>query len=296
MSQQQVTRTGLAMMLAAFAFAAAHAGSVKAAVDVTPPVLTVFDAGTTFTVSKATPLFNVQIKATDNLSGLRSIIFWTTGPSGQRIPMVVTVEYPQKSLNRRVGYSSLYAARLLQPGVWTIDEARIEDLAGNHRDYDQAALTARGNTTFMVVNPGTFDAVAPSPTSGQALTPAVSLSAVATGTTNQAPFAGIKVVVADTGSTAMAGIAGAEAAFCIAGNNPCIEMLAANVGGTQATGTLFPGAQVATFLGLVPGNYDLCDLGVWDQAGNPLHLSSVACGGATDFSLYFPTTRITLTP
>jgi hypothetical protein len=35
---------------------------------------------------------------------------------------------------------------------------------------------------------------------------------------------------------------------------------------------------------------------VWDQAGNTQTLSSVACGGTTDFSLYFPTTTITLTP
>jgi len=146
------------------------------------------------------------------------------------------------------------------------------------------------------VNSGAYDAVAPTLTSGQVLTPSVSLSALAMGTTHEAPFAGIKLIAADTGSTALAGVAGAEAAFCIAGNNPCIEMLAANVGGTQATGTLFPGAQVSTVLGVVPGTYDLCDLGVWDQAGNTLHLSSVACGGTTDFSLYFPTTRITLTP
>ena len=227
---------------------------------------------------------------------MRSILFWTTGPSDQHIPVLVTVEYPAKSFSRRVGYTSFYAARLLQPGVWTIDDARVEDLAGNHRDYNQAQLATLGNTTFTVVNGGSFDAVAPTLTSGQVLTTAISLSAVANGTTSQAPVAGIRLAVADTGSTALAGIAGAEAAFCIAGNNPCIEMLATNVGGSQATGTLSPGTQVATFLGHVPGVYELCDLGVWDQAGNTMVLSSVACGGETDFSLYFPTTTITLTP
>jgi len=177
MLKQRFAHTWFATMLAVFASAAAHAANAAAPqADVAPPVLTVFDAGTTFTVSKATPLFNVLIKATDNLSGVRSIIFWTSGPSGQRIPMVVTVEYPQKSFNRRVGYTSLYAARLLQPGVWTIDEARVEDLAGNHAEYDQAALAVLGNTTFTVVNSGAYDAVAPTLTSGQVLTPSVSLS------------------------------------------------------------------------------------------------------------------------
>jgi len=131
--------------------------------------------------------------------------------------------------------------------------------------------------------------------SGQVLTPAIALSDFANGTT-KAPFAGVKLTLTDTGSTALAGIAGAEVAFCIAGNNPCIEMLATNVGGSQANGTLSPGTQVATILGNVPGVYELCDLGVWDQAGNTQVLSSVACGGTTDFSDYFPTTTITLTP
>jgi hypothetical protein len=292
MSEQRLA--GLAMMLAICTSTAANAD--EAVIDVTPPILTTFDAGATFNLSRATPLFSVLIKGTDNLSGIRSILFWTSGPSAQRIPVFVTMEYPTKSLNRRVGYARLYAARLLQPGVWTIDEATVEDLAGNDRDYGAAALAMLGNTTFTVVNGGTFDAVPPTLTSGEVLTPAISLSTPAQGTDHQAPFAGIRLVVADTGSTALAGIAGAHAAFCIAGNNPCIEMLISNVGGSQATGTLFPGAQVAANLGHLPGVYELCDLGVWDQAGNMLRLASVDCDGTTDFSLYFPTTTITLTP
>ncbi|MFO1337292.1 MAG: hypothetical protein U1F53_03510 [Burkholderiaceae bacterium] len=279
------------------AAAPAQAGGVAAAaLDVTPPVLTAFDAGATLNLAKPTPPFSVLVKASDDLSGVRSVLFWASGPSGQRIPALVELAYPVKSHDGRIGFGALFAGRLLQPGVWTIAEARVEDVAGNHAEYDHAALAALGNATFTVVNKGSHDAAAPSVDSGQVLTPVVSLSSAAKGTAALAPFVGIKVVASDTGSTALAGLAGAEAAFCIAGDNPCIELRATPLGGAQPSATLTLGAQVATSLGHVPGEYELCELGVWDQAGNASVLSSVACGGSTDFSLYFPTTRITLTP
>lgn len=111
--------------------------------------------------------------------------------------------------------------------------------------------SALGNTTFTVVNPGAYDAVAPTFASGQVLTPTVSLSAIARGTANQAPFIGVRVVAADAGSTAVAGVA---------------------------------------------GEYELCELILWGQAGNVQVLASAACGGSTDFSTLFATTKITLTP
>lgn len=287
----------MAALLTLVAAVAAHAGSEAPVVlDVTPPVLTAFDAGTSLNTAKATPPFSVLVKASDDLSGVRSILFWATGPSGQRIPALVELAYPVKSHDGRIGFGALFAGRLLQPGVWTIAEARVEDLAGNHASYDQAALAALGNTTFTVVNKGSHDAVPPTVGSGQVLTPVVSLSAVAKGTASLAPYVGIKVLAVDNGSTALAGLAGAEAAFCIAGDNPCLELRATPMGGAQASGTLTLGAQVSPQLGHVPGEYELCELGVWDQAGNAAVLSSVACGGSTDFSLYFPTTKITLTP
>ncbi len=276
--------------------AALAGGQAPTALDVTPPVLTAFDAGTVLNVTKASPPFSVQVKASDDLSGVRTILFWTSGPSGQRIPALVELAYPVKSHDGRVGYGTLFAGRLLQPGVWTIDEARVEDVAGNHAEYDHAALAALGNTSFTVVNKGSHDTAAPSVGSGQVLTPVVSLSSAAKGTAGLAPFVGIKVLASDTGDTALAGLAGAEAAFCINGDNPCIELRATPLGGAQASATLYLGTQVATALGHVPGEYELCELGVWDQAGNTIVLDSVACGGSTDFSLLFPTTKITLTP
>lgn len=276
--------------------AAPPAGPQAAPADVTPPVLTAFDAGTTLDVRKASPLFSVLIKGTDDLSGIRSVLFSATGPTGQRIFGQVVADYPATSFNRRGAFWFNYAGRLLQPGVWTIDEARVEDVAGNPGKYNQAALAALGNTSFTVVNPGAYDAVAPTLTSGQVLTPVVYLSASAKGTSNQAPFVGVKLTATDAGTAAVAGLAGAAAAFCIGGNNPCLELWASPNGGSQATGTLFPGAQVSATLGHVPGEYDLCEIVVWDQAGNGRVLASTACGGTTDFGTMFPTSKITVKP
>ncbi|MFO1341149.1 MAG: hypothetical protein U1F53_23490 [Burkholderiaceae bacterium] len=286
-----------ATLLALVAATAAHAGGAAPTVlDVTPPVLTSFNADTTLNLAKPTPPFSVQVKASDDLSGVRTLLFWASGPSGQRIPALVELAYPAKSHDGRVGFGTLFAGRLLQPGVWTITEARVEDAAGNHAEYDHAALAALGNASFTVLNKGNHDATGPGVTSGQVLTPVISLSSPAKGTAGLAPFVGIKVLASDTGNTALAGLAGAEAAFCINGDNPCIELRATPPGGAQASATLTLGAQVAAALGHVPGEYELCELGVWDQAGNATVLDSVACGGSTDFSLLFPTTKITLTP
>jgi hypothetical protein len=180
--------------------------------------------------------------------------------------------------------------------VWTIDEARVEDVVGNPGKYNQAQLAALGNTTFTVVNTGAYDAVAPTLTSGQIMTPTVSLSASAKGTANQAPFIGVKLTAADTGSTALAGMAGAAVALCTAGNNPCLELWATPTGGSQATGTFFAGAQVSAALGHVPGEYQLYEVVLWDQAGNMRELVSKDYAGTTDFSTLFPTTKITLKP
>jgi hypothetical protein len=70
MLKQRCAHTGLAMMLAVFASPAVHAeNAVAPQADVAPPVLTVFDAGSTFTLNKATPRSRRR-----TISGVRSII------------------------------------------------------------------------------------------------------------------------------------------------------------------------------------------------------------------------------
>lgn len=270
--------------------------AAAAAADVTPPVLIQFEAPATLNVAKATPPFSVLIKATDDLSGVRRVLFIATGPSGQRSVGRVLADWPSTSFSRRVGLFTMFAGRLLEPGVWTFSEAQVDDLAGNSRNYNAAQLAALGNTTFTVVNTGSFDKVAPTLTGGQILTPSVPLSGIAKGTASQAPFVGVKLSATDAGSTAVAGLAGAIAVFCSAGDRPCVELWASPGGGAPASATLFVAAQVGSQLGHVPGDYQLYGVVLWDQAGNMRELYDIAYGGTTDFGTLFPSTKLTLKP
>jgi hypothetical protein len=190
-------------------------------------------------------------------------------------------------VSRRVPLNTLFAGRLLEPGAWTIVHARLEDLAGNPRKVDAAALAALGNTAFTVVNPGTFDNVAPTLVSGQLLTASVSLTGTAKGTT-QAPFVGLKLSVADTGATGVAGIATVHAAFCLADESRCLDVIQSTpLGGSAVSATVTIGRQVAGALGDAPGEYLLYEVVLIDHAGNARELLSTAFGGATDFSVLF---------
>lgn len=271
--------------------------SAAAAIDLTLPVLTALSAGSTLDVGKATPPFSVLVKAQDDLSGVLGVAYFATGPSGQRIFGVLSGDYPALGLSRRGGFAQMYVGRLLEPGAWVVTEAAVTDGAGNIATYDSAALAALGNTKFKVINPGTYDAVAPTLTSGQILTPTVSLSAFAKGTPNLAPYVGIKLTASDTGSTAVAGLAGAGATFCVADASRCIDLAVTTPnGGNQPSGTLVLGSQVASVLGQSPGDYVLSAVLLWDQAGNVRELVSTAFGGTTNFGKYFASTRITLKP
>ena len=117
----------MAALLTLVAAAAAHAGGEAPVVlDVTPPVLTAFDAGTSLNTAKATPPFSVLVKASDDLSGVRSILFWATGPSGQRIPALVELAYPVKSHEGRAGFGALFGVLL---GAIIVLYSRLTTLA-----------------------------------------------------------------------------------------------------------------------------------------------------------------------
>ena len=267
------------------------------AADTTPPILTQFSAGNTWNMKAGAVPLSVTVKGTDELSGLSHILIQAIGPSGQGLAAYASFDYPVKSLSRRVSMSTpFFAGRLLEPGAWTIVKARLVDQAGNPRKVEGAALAALGNTAFTVVNTGAFDNVAPTLTSAQLLTSAVSLSGTAQGTT-QAPFVGLKLGVADSGATGTAGIASVHAAFCLADESRCLDMLqSAPLGGNAASATITIGQQVSPALGHVPGEYLLYELNLIDHAGNIRNLLSSEFGGTTDFGALMGNTRITLTP
>lgn len=268
-----------------------------AAADTTPPALTLFDAGATWSMNRGAVPLSVLVKGTDDLSGLSHILIQAVGPSGQDMAIYASFDYPVKSLSRRVSMSTpFFAGRLLEPGPWTIVKARLVDWAGNPRKVEGSALTALGNTAFTVVNTGAFDNVAPTLTSAQLLTSSVSLSGTAKGTT-QAPFVGIKLGVADSGASAVAGIASVHASFCLADESRCLDLLQSTaLGGNAASATITIGRQVSSVLGHVPGEYRLYEIHLVDHAGNLRSLLSTEFGGTTDFGALMGNTRITLTP
>lgn len=53
------------------------------AADVTPPVITAFNASTELNVTKAGAPFKVTVKATDDLSGVRHCYFYAYGSHDQ---------------------------------------------------------------------------------------------------------------------------------------------------------------------------------------------------------------------
>lgn len=272
------------------------AADASAVADITPPTLTQFDAGTTWSMNRGAAPLSVLVKGTDDLSGLSDILIESVGPSGQSLYSYGAFDYPALSVSRRVPMDSFFAGRLLEPGVWTIVRARLVDLAGHPRKVEGAALAALGNTSFTVVNPGSFDNVAPTLVSAQLLTSAVSLSGTAKGTT-MAPFVGLKLGAADTGATAVAGVATVHAAFCLADESRCIDILQTTpLGGAPTSATVTIGRQVSAAFGDAPGTYLLYEVILIDHAGNARSLLSTAFGGTTDFGALMGKTTITVTP
>lgn len=270
--------------------------SAAAAADTTPPSLTVFDAGTTWSMNRGAAPLSVLVKGTDDLSGLSHVLIESVGPSGQSLFALGEFDYPALSVSRRVPLNTLFAGRMLEPGAWTIVRVRLVDLAGHPRKVEGAALAALGNTAFTVVNSGTMDNVAPTLVSAQLLTSAVSLSGAAKGTT-QAPFLGVKLGVADSGATAVAGIATAHAAFCLADESRCIDLVQSTpLGGASTSASITLGRQVAAMLGQAPGDYVLYEVVLVDHAGNARQLLSTAFGGTTDFGALMGNTTIKLSP
>jgi hypothetical protein len=266
-----------------------------AGADVTPPVLTQFNASATLDLSKAAAPFRINIKATDDLSGLQYLSALATGPSGQTITAFAFSSYPAINFAGFAGFSTI--DRLLEPGAWKFTYAYGYDVAGNYFGLDETALAALGNTTFTVVNISGYDPVTPALAGGQIFTPSVSLSGHAAGTTDQDPYVGCKLKLTDAGSTALSGLSQGYAYFCqLADTSKCIYLSGYTYATGLASASFSVGTQVSASRGDVPGNYELYYVHVDDHAGNGKSYTSSKFGGETDFSAIFPTTVIKLKP
>jgi hypothetical protein len=255
--------------------------------DVTGPVLTAFNAPTKLNVSNPAAPFKVATKATDNLSGVTSMIFYAVGPSGQTFYAQANANFPLTAVALSGGVTSLN--RMAEPGVWHFNYGYGYDGAGNYAYFSQAALEALGNTSFTVVNNGGYDTVGPALTGGKILTPSVSLSSFLPGTTDKPRSVGVKVTVTDTGNTALAGPKQVSMYFCkLAQPDVCFYPYGYFYATGQSTATFNAGTQVSASSGNVTGTYELRTVYVADHAGSYTYLYGTAFGGTTDFSALFP--------
>ena len=260
--------------------------------DIVAPVLTAIEAPTSVDALSPASSF-IAIKATDDLSGVRWGYAYATGPSGQSVVAFLGNSLPSKKYSG--GMSMRELTPFSEPGVYAVTDVYLWDLADNMAHFDAAALAALGGTTdFVVKNKRGHDTKAPTLRTGKVLTPQLSLSATTPGTT-KGPYAAMQVNSVDTGDTAVANVAWASAEFCIMDYSACFWLNADDMrGGTSSS--LRMSGEVSVGSGQLPGEYHLRTLQIDDHGRNKLFLMANEFGGGTDFSAYFPSTTITLTP
>lgn len=271
--------------------AASCAGSFGANLDITPPVLLSFKPEAVADATLPSGGFSIDLKASDDLSGIQWIHATAVGPDGTQMAFSGWEYSAGKTLSRSLHLDGLWTYQ--RPGTYTFVSARLLDAASNAVDYDQAALAALGATSFTVKNKGGFDATPPRLVSGKVLTPTLSASAVHPGT-EQAAKAGVEIVAVDAGNTAISGVGYVSLDFCVISGEACFSLFSRGLEFKPVPDPvkLRLGASVS----VPPGDYRLRTVGINDQANNSLVLTSTEFGGTTDFSAYFPSVVITVTP
>jgi hypothetical protein len=135
----------------------------------------------------------------------------------------------------RIEFSKVFH-RWSEPGVWSITELMIRDIAGNARDGDNAALAALGNTEFTVTNTGA-DVAAPVLANAVIETPNLSLSVPPVGTPEGTlPFAKVASTMNDTGSPTASGTDVYSIFLCKLPFNADTQKCADSFGGLGLTG------------------------------------------------------------
>lgn len=259
--------------------------------DVEPPVLTAIKAPTSVDVRFPDATF-ITFKATDDRSGVSWGYLYARGPSGQSLAAFVgaTLPSPRYAGGMSLGNLTDFA----EPGTYTVTDVFLQDVAGNMAHFDEAALAGLGRIGFEVKNMQGYDAKAPSLLSGKILTPQLSLSDTTPGST-RGRFAGVHVNVTDEGDTAISGVKWALGEFCLLDESACFWTSGDDIS-NGTTSSLRLGGELYAGSGLVPGDYHLRTFQINDYGGNHLFLMGSEFGGPTDFSAYFPSTKITLTP
>ncbi|MFO1336791.1 MAG: hypothetical protein U1F53_00915 [Burkholderiaceae bacterium] len=264
--------------------------------DVTPPVLTRFDADPELNVDAQLATPRVRFEARDDRSGIVCIVARAQGTKGDS-SLYATIEpaLPARHLSSVLGDAGR-PKDLMPPGTYTFVSAVVYDAAGNGAVYDAAALAALGNTTVKLRNPQGYDLQPPALVSGIILTPQVSLSGHHPGT-DQPPYFSLKLGVEDRGNSMTSGLRSANVALCTLGQSRrCIDGWMYMELPHQSNGLFTVAGQPHRDNSSPPGEYHLCSVSLTDMSRNVSRYDSIECGGDTDFSRYFPSVVVTLTP
>jgi hypothetical protein len=287
-----IVRTLAATLIVATCLSLLGGRCEAASLDTTPPVLTQFKAPKTFDASRAGNPLLIEFKATDDWSGVSSIQAFAVGPNYQNISVSFATDWPTGELAGAA--VSWQVPATAEPGTYKFYSAIVRDKAGNYSKYEDSALDALGRTSFVLKNSKNYDGAPPTLQAGRILTPVVSVSSRHPGT-NLEPRVGMSVDTIDLGSTSISGTSSVEAFLCqITAPSNCIAARAFNGRPYAAAQTLHLGNLVYPYTAV--GDYHLKWLQITDWANNVSSWTSTRFGGTTDFSLYFPTTVITLVP
>ncbi|MCA0174933.1 MAG: hypothetical protein LCH73_01390 [Proteobacteria bacterium] len=250
----------------------------------------------------------VDLSATDNLTGLRSIYLQFTGPEGP--DGYTAIAFASRSLSAPV---ASWQGRVVWtpntdtvPGAWRLTEVQLTDLNGNTARYDETALAGLGSSTLTVRN-AAKDAAAPKLVSGLLLNETLSQTATLPGGYSWLPvYIQADLVVRDRVQRGYiaSGVNSAELTFCEqtalpSGCNWYNQFTLEGSVGWRRTGQYTLNTSGAPFHDnayLTLGRYELVKVMLVDRAGNQILLTGTSMGGETDFSTMFPSTTITLTP
>ena len=130
------------------------ATSTSSQEDVTAPELVELTLGSSeVDVSDGAGMIDVKVKATDDLSGIRSIGYFLERPSGMKESSGRGLRWVSGSSNDGTYVGRLTLPQYSEKGTWRIDTVYLYDEVGNNRDYWSGELAALGlPTSFEVVS------------------------------------------------------------------------------------------------------------------------------------------------
>jgi hypothetical protein len=206
----------------------------------------------------------VSLKLADNLSGVSRVEITLLSPSGSQYAAGVwQASYEDTREDVQI---ALDMSDKSENGEWRVSGVSVADANGNATFYDEAALAAKGRTSFTLTG-ATGDFEAPNAASGGVnLTPAVSLSTPPRGMLPNNPARlGVQLKLVDVG---VSGVRQASMEFCKEGSYwECFAVSGTlSARGQQAVVLTLGGLAHAYWV--VPGNYMPRSLSVSDFAGN----------------------------